>query len=255
MKRYFITVIMPACNEEGNILDAIESTFRAFDKSGINGEIIVINDGSKDKTPELVNGFIATSSKKVSLINHNTSQGVGACFWDGVLKTEGEIICMIPGDNETYADEIFRYLKLLEDVDIVVPFVYNKEVRTRFRNCFTYVCRTILNLTFGTSFNYTNGTILYRRSILNSLDYRCKSPFFQADILIRLAKRGYLFAEVPYKLGVRNTGRSKIISFFPVLKVIRDYFRLVGDVYIFKKEQLKRGIFIRDSVSYDRYTN
>ena len=58
MEKVFVSIVMPALNEEKNILAAINNTLKSFDDYGINGEIIVINDGSTDNTRYLVEDLI-----------------------------------------------------------------------------------------------------------------------------------------------------------------------------------------------------
>lgn len=231
-----ITVVMPSLDEERNISLAISNTLKAFDDYGISGEIIIVNDGSKDKTEELVE-YIAKKDSRISLLNHDSPRGIGASYWDGVDAARGEIVTWIPGDNENDPWEIFRYHKLLEHVDIVVPFIFNKEVRSIFRNGLSFIYRFIINTTFGVNFNYTNGTILFRKSLLKELNQRSYSFFFQTDILIRTVKKGYLFAEVPYRLGMRKDGISKAVSFPSLMKVIEGYLRLVKDHYFIRKQK------------------
>lgn len=228
-----ISVLMPALNEAKNIEAAITNTLAAFDSTGINGELIVINDGSTDDTPAFM-CKAAAANKRVLLLDHKTPQGIGASFWDGVDKASGDVVVLLPGDNENDPWEIFRYYRLLEHVDVVIPFLYNKEVRSLFRNALSLAYRFIINTTFLVYFNYTNGTVLYRKSILKELPCRSTGFFFQTDILIRLVKGGYLFAEVPYRLGLRKSGVSKAVSFPSLLQVIKGYSRLVKDQYLKK---------------------
>lgn len=240
-----VSVIMPALNEEKNILLAIENALKAFKECGITGEIIVINDGSKDRTRGIVEDFLQ-SDKRVRILNHSKPQGIGASFWDGVDNAYGASIVLLPGDNENDPWEIFRYFRLLEQVDIVIPFVFNKEVRSIFRNILSFVYRFIINSTFLVNFNYTNGTALYRRSMLKELDFRSTGFFFQTDILVRTVKKGYLFAEVPYRLGLRKDGISKAVSFPSLFKVVKGYLRLVRDFY-FTKSLKANEVFSADS--------
>lgn len=229
-----ISVIVPALNEEKNILNAINNTLKAFDDFNINGEIIVINDGSTDKTEELVNEIIKKDSR-IKMFKHKLPQGIGASFWDGVDSAMGEAVVMLPGDNENEPREILRYYKLLQDVDIVVPFILNKkEARSFSRNILSSIYLFIINTTFSLNFNYANGTVLYRKSILKELGSRNKGFFYQTDILVRLVKKGYLFAEVPCRIALRKEGISKAVNFSSLLTVIKGYMRLVKDFY-FKK--------------------
>ncbi len=242
-----LTVVMPALNEEKNIAAAINNALKAFSKFNIDGEIIIVNDGSTDKTENIVKN-IMQKDKHVRQLKHEAPKGIGASFWDGVDNAKGEIIVMLPGDNENDPLEILRYYRMLEHVDIVIPFVYNKRVRSLFRNILSYLYRFIINTTFLVNFNYTNGTILYRKSMLKELDYRSNSFFFQTDILIRTVKKGYLFAEVPYRIDLRKEGISKAVTFPSLMKVMKGYLRLVRDQY-FRHNHKDNISFTQDSLT------
>ena len=247
-----ISVIMPSLNEEANVAMAMSDTLAAFDDFGIEGELIVVNDGSTDRTPDIIAERMQRDGR-VRTINHATPQGIGASFWDGVDMATGDIVCMFPGDNENDPWESLRYFDLLGHVDMVIPFVFNKQVRSLFRNALSFLYRFIINTTFLVNFNYTNGTVLYRRSMLKELEYRSKGFFFQTDILVRTARRGYLFAEVPYRLGMRSSGKSKAVTFPSLMKVMRGYARLVRDTYFSKESRIDRS-FSSDSQSARRHS-
>ncbi len=246
-----VSVIMPALNEELNISEAISATLEAFDSFKINGEIIVINDGSSDRTQALIEQKTKENPVQVRIIQHNKPKGIDVCFWEGVEHASTDTIVMIPGDNENDPIEVLRYYRLLEHVDIVIPFIFNREVRPLFRNILSFLFRFIINTTFLVNFNYTNGAILYRKSILKELNCRFNGFFFQTDILIRLVKRGYLFAEVPYKLGMRKKGVSKAVTFPSLYQVIKGYLELLKDYYFSKgKEEIRA--FPSDSLTAAR---
>ena len=211
--RCFISIIMPALNEEDHIAAAVTDTLRAFDALGLEAELIVVNDGSTDRTAE---------------------------------------ICadLMKGDeNDPW--ETLRYCNLLEHVDIVIPFVFNRQVRPIHRNMLSFVYRFIINTTFLVNLNYTNGTVIYRKSILEQLPFRSEGFFYQTDILIRTVKRGYLFAEVPYRLRTRKSGDSKAVSFPSFLRVVQGYVRLIKDIY--HKKHGVRGEFAQGTQSAARH--
>lgn len=249
-----VSIIMPALNEEKSIRQAVTNTLNAFRDFCTEGEVLVVDDGSKDGTSSLVKEIIAKEGDRVRLLRHEAPQGIGKSFWDGVDQAKYEIVAMFPGDNENDPWESLRYLNLLNHVDLVIPFVFNRHTRPFLRNALSYLFRLIVNSTFLVSFNYTNGTILYRRTILRNLHFHSQGFFFQTDILIRLVKQGYLFAEVPYRVGMRKSGVSKAISWPSFLSVARGYIRLVRDMYFFndkrKKEYRK---FSEDSMSEKRH--
>lgn len=248
-----LSIIIPALDEEKNIEAAIDSVLIALKDFKIFGEVIVVNDGSTDKTRLLVEGKIKQSPQTIKIINHSSPQGIGASFWDGVDKALGETVVMLPGDNENDPNEILRYYCLMKEVDIVVPFVFNKEVRPFIRRLLSSLYHFIIKMSFSFDLRYTNGTSLYRRSLLKELNHRSIGFFFQADILVRLIKKGYLFAEVPYKLSSRHSGSSKAMKISSLSCLIKEYLCLFRD-YHFKKKLMLKGGFSVDSATYIRKT-
>jgi len=231
-----ISIIMPALNEEENVGSAIESSLKVFDDYDIHGEIVVVNDGSTDRTQEIIEQY-SRKDPRVRFLKHDSPHGFGGSFWDGVDNARGETVVCLPGDNENDPWEILRYFHLTEHVDIVIPFIFNKTVRSFYRNTLSFIYRFIVNTTFGTNLNYTNGTVLYRKAVLKELEYRSHSFFFQTDILIRLIRRGYLFAEVPQRLDVRESGESKALSFPSLIQVIKGYMKLMKDLNLGNKKE------------------
>ncbi|MCX6348340.1 MAG: glycosyltransferase family 2 protein [Candidatus Aureabacteria bacterium] len=226
-----LSIIMPALNEEGDIESALRRTLESFVRFGVRGEVVVVNDGSTDSTPRRVEEMMAKEGKgRVRMIRHETPRGVGASFRDGLREAKGEVVAFMPGDDENDPSEIIRYLPLMKEVDLVVPFVFNRSVRAPARNLLSLLYRTIVNLSFGVNFNYTNGTVLYRRSLLAARPNTSDGFFFQTENVVRAARKGYLCAEVPYRLDARRGGGSKAVSWKSLQAVSRDFLRLFGEI-------------------------
>ena len=202
-----ISIIIPALNEEENIVQAIENVEKALKEINETGEIIVINDGSSDNTSKLVLDKIRNNSC-IRIINHEVTKGIGASVWHGIMESKGEIITWMPGDAENDAFETLRYHTLMDDVDIVIPFIYNKEVRTKTRRILSKMYKGIINLSFGMLLNYMNGAAMFRKSILRDFNLQNTGFFFQTELLIKSIKKGYLYAEVPCALKKREKGHS-----------------------------------------------
>jgi glycosyltransferase involved in cell wall biosynthesis len=233
MTKYKISVVMPSLNEEANLDEAVRNVIDGYNIFGINGQIVIVNDGSKDNT-----GKIATALSQeypfIKVLHHENPQGIGASFWDGVWNSDGEIVAMIPGDGENDATETLRYLPLMDHVDIVIPFVYNKAVRSWKRRLLSVLYRGIINMSFGMSLNYMNGTVMYRKSILKDIVLNGKGFFYQTELLIKTIRKGYLFAEVPYALSQRGGGASKATGLKSLKKVMKAYLAALADVYLLK---------------------
>jgi len=208
----------------------VQNVLESYQRFGINGEVVIVNDGSTDGTGALAEAF-RRQNPAVQVIHHATPQGIGGSFWDGVQAARGDVVVMIPGDGENDAAEILRYLPLMDQVDMVVPYVFNRQVRSWFRRKLSNLYRGIINITFGTTLNYMNGTVLYRTCILKDQELKAKGFFYQTELLMKCIRRGYLYAEVPYALLQRAAGRSKATSFKSLRAVMKAYVSLFGELY------------------------
>jgi len=254
-KPYSLSVVMPALNEENNIRDAVGSTLAAFAKHRVDGEMIVVNDGSTDNTKAIVESIIK-ENPCVRIINHSSPMGIGYSFYDGVCKSNKDIVVLFPGDNETIPDDALAYIRLMDQVDIIIPFIHNIEIRNRARRVISAIYRFIINVSFGINLNYTNGTVFYRRAILENIDLKSYGFFYQAELLVRLIRKGYLFAEVPNFLSKRSFGKSKAITLKSLIQVMQSYMQLVYSIHVKRSDSYRHPSLLDPrSVSYKKYAS
>jgi glycosyltransferase involved in cell wall biosynthesis len=228
-----LSVVVPSLNEEKNVEKAIRNIFSSAQRCSVSCEVIAINDGSTDNTRNIIESLIQ-SGLPILLINHDRPKGIGYSFWEGTQHSKGEVVTWMPGDGENDAAEIMIYMDLMQHVDIIVPFIFNREVRSKFRRVLSMVYRSIINISFGLNLNYTNGTVLYRKSVLKTVDLKNFGFFYQAEMLIRLIRNGYLFAEVPCGLSVRTSGSSQAISFKSLRKVVTGYIQTMFEIHFMR---------------------
>ena len=245
-----ISVVMPALNEEANVERAVRETFAAFENLGITGEVVLVNDGSVDRTGEIC-AQLKMNFPHLHIITHRVPHGIGGSFWEGAHAASGDVVTMLPGDGENEPTEILRYLPLMQEVDIVVPFVYNVEVRGRRRRWVSRSYKAIINLSFGTLLNYMNGTVMYRKTVLQSLNLNSRGFFYQTELLIKAIRMGFLYAEVPYALGTRTTGKSKALTLQSLFKLSKDYLLTVYSVYFVNRKKPKE--YPAQSVTSERH--
>jgi hypothetical protein len=93
-----------------------------------------------------------------------------------------------------------------------------------------------MNLTFAVSLQYLNGTVLYRRAILDGITIRNSGFFYQAELLIKTIRKNFRFVEVPYLQQRRIDGRPKSITLKSLLPVLRGYFSLINELCFLQKD-------------------
>jgi polyisoprenyl-phosphate glycosyltransferase len=109
-----ISIIIPAYNEEAAISSVIQDIRQAMQKAELAYEILVVDDGSTDRTAE-----ISRSEKARLLLMHRRS-GVGAARTRGLRDAKGQVIVMIDGDGTYPAEEIPRLVRELDGCDMVI---------------------------------------------------------------------------------------------------------------------------------------
>jgi glycosyltransferase involved in cell wall biosynthesis len=233
-----LSVIVPALNEEMSLSSTISDLIKVLAGASIDWEIILVNDGSSDRTPSIAEQ-LAKDNPGVRLIHHDRPMGIGACFRDGIEKSTKEAVTWFPGDGENNPYELIKYLSLIEKVAIVVPFVVNRDVRPWARRLVSKLYLMIVNASFGTMFNYTTGNVIYRRNVFDVVKFKANGFIYQTECLVRSVRAGFTFAEVPVLLGRRNHGHSKILTFRSVMTQIFAFSRLFIDIYFTRNNRVK----------------
>lgn len=233
-KEIFLSLIVPVYNEERSIekclLDLNDYLSNYCD---FIYEIVVVNDGSVDKSSQILNSI--SSKYKFNLINKLENKGLGSAFWTGVENSKGKFITMVPGDGELNFKNL-SYSNLLNFTDCIIVYPVDTRGRAFIRNFISLIFRQIINTTFRTNFHYTNGTNFYNREKLLKLE-RNNSFLYQVSILIEWTRKyQYTFVEAPmYPVLKRDGGRSNAFKLKNVYRLIREYFKLIIKFY-FKKE-------------------
>ena len=235
-KTISITVVVPALNEEKNIGSTVQGIFRVCHRMKISAEVIAVDDGSWDRTPQILQQ-LQKRYPKLQIVSNERPSGIGGAFLAGAARARCEAVVMIPGDNENRVEDILAFLDLMQKVDIIVPFVHNSELRNLRRRFISSLYRFIISFSFGTNLNYYNGTVIYRTRLLHALKIRSTGFFYQAETLIRALRRGARFAEVPVLLQTRRHGRSKAVTLKSLRAVMLDFMSLFWDIHFRRVEQ------------------
>src|SRR4051794_11625766 len=99
-KKPTLTVVMPALNEEANLAAAVQTTLTAIRDRVDDYEIIVVNDGSSDRTGAVADG-IAKENPHVRVIHNPRPRNLGGIYRQAIAAARFEYIVMVPGDNES----------------------------------------------------------------------------------------------------------------------------------------------------------
>jgi glycosyltransferase involved in cell wall biosynthesis len=110
MRKKLISYIFPIFNEEGNLELLYKTVSKLLETNKhYDYELLFVNDGSKDKTAEVVKK-IAPNSRNLKLIDNQVNKGKGGVVRDGMLAATGDIRLFMDADNSTKVDEIIKFI-------------------------------------------------------------------------------------------------------------------------------------------------
>jgi glycosyltransferase involved in cell wall biosynthesis len=229
-RRPLLTIVIPALNEEGSIGDTIERCLAARDHICQLGhvrdiEIIVINDGSTDRTAEIA-GSIAEREPSVSLINFSTNRGYGAALKEGFRNANGELVAFLDADGTCDPRYFANLCAALHDfrAAIALGSRLNKGSQMPFIRKFgNMLYAGLLGLLSGREVTDTaSGMRVIRRDVLPELYPLPDGLHFTPAMSARALLNDLRIVEVPMPYAER-VGRSK-------LRIFTDGVRFLGTI-------------------------
>jgi dolichol-phosphate mannosyltransferase len=219
-----ILVVLPAYNEEENIGDLLNQIkFALEEDSKTSYKVYVVNDGSRDKTEEIVRSMSA--EMPIELIVHEVNQGLGATIRDGLYKAvndsnQNDIIITMDADATHNPGLILRLMRMIiEGHDVVIASRFQPGARVIglawYRKLLSIAASIIFRITYpikGVK-DYTCGYRAIRADVLKSAMAEYGDRFFDqdgfqalVDILLKLRRRKLLFGETPLILRYDQKG-------------------------------------------------
>lgn len=216
-----ISVILPVYNEEKCISNTFASVVK-FAKSQPNYDFVFVDDGSTDKTKEILETKIKIfSSLNISLISYQPHSGKGYAVKTGVLYANGDYICFLDGDLAYSLDHIDKIVAKLTDFDIVIGCrTLTKEQGNGFGftrklagKIFNIISRQVLNLKFT---DMQAGIKGFNKHAAKDLFKSQKMPGFAFDVeLIYLGKKkGYTIGEIPAIVSKKHLKKDSKVNLF-----------------------------------------
>lgn len=211
-----VSVIVPMYNEEANVSTTLSRISSAFRMLGGDWEIVVVDDGSTDRTALSVMSF-AEQEPCVRLISYFPNRGRGWALRQGFEASKKEIIITADADlsySEEYLLAMAQILQAHPEVDIVVASPYTQggavENVPFFRLWISKLGNKILGFALKRGLATVTGMVRgYRRKVLETLELESEGKEIHLEILSRALGMGYRVVEMPAVLKARRLGKSK----------------------------------------------
>ena len=236
-----LTFFFPAFNEEENVAETVR---RAIEEIGplVDGsiEVLVVDDGSTDRTPELADALAADDSRV--RVHHQENRGYGGALRAGFANARGELIGFSDGDLQFDLREFSRLLDRLADGSRPVDAVIGWRMKRRDPPHRIFIAKTynaIVSVLFGLRVRDIDCAMkLFRREVFDGLRLETDSPFLSAELLIKLRARGERMAQVGVTHYPRAAGTNTGASFRKILRTFRDIGKLRWALWTRRSEVL-----------------
>jgi len=220
-----LSVLVPVLNEERNLAPTVHTLLEALSETVGLYEIIVVNDGSTDRTGEVAEQLAATHHC-VKVVHEGRTRGIGHAYMQGYKEATCNYFVYIPGDN-TWPVASCRTLFLqLGRAHIVTSYASNPSVRSLGRRILSTVYTRFLNMIFGRKMRYYNGLNIYPVNFLRSQQGISFGFGFQAEVLLKALAAKLSYVEIGLEIDERAAGGSKAISVRNLTSVITTIIRL-----------------------------
>ncbi len=231
MKPKSISFVLPAYNEEENIEKAVRAVVQAAEGLDLEAyEVIVVNDGSADRTHEILER-LREENPHVRPIHHPQNIGYADALKTGFTSAMLPLVFYTDSDLQFDVKEVKNLLPAIEDYDIVCGFrIYRYDPLTRLFLAWGYnlVARTIFRLRVR---DIDCAFKLFRREVFDVIEIRSKKFFVDTEVLAKARHHGFRMTEIGVRHYPRVGGRSTVRPSH-IISTLRELAKMWLEIYM-----------------------
>src|SRR3954469_21148197 len=204
-----LSVVLPCLNEEEAVGAVIDQAWQGIDSSGTDGEVIVVDNGSTDRSPQI-------AAEHRARVVHEPRKGYGSAYLRGLAEARGEIIVMADADGTYPLEDLRPFVAAIEDgADMALGSRFQGEIKRgampwKHRWIGNPVLTAVLNVFFGVRVSDAHcGLRAIRRSVVPRLQLHATGMEFASEMILKAAKRGLRVDDIPIEYRPR-IGESKL---------------------------------------------
>jgi len=228
-KELSVSIIIPMHNEEENVERIIHSSENILSQIAVDWEIIVVESGSTDNTWKKISESVS-SGKRIRAFRQDKKEGMGSALRLGYSKSTKDLICHLEADSPFEMVNFKKAIPILLENDCVIGYRVGKKMQnykwsyynmnklgTLLRAVFHVGYNLLLRAIFGLIVRDVNFSFkIFKRKHIQSMDLISNGWFIDAEILLKLKKRGILPIEMPVEYIDRTKGKSTVSILDPI---------------------------------------
>lgn len=221
-----LSIFFPAYNEEGNIATTIIDARDAAKKITKTYEIIVVDDGSTDRTDEVVEE-LSRHDKNIKLLKHKKNKGYGAAVKTGLKACKYDWIFFTDSDGQFHYDELVKFVSGRDKADLIIG--YRKKRMDPFHRVF--VAQVLLKLWNFVLFGLTVRDVdcafkLFKREVRDTVKLDTESAITVTEFIVKAKALGFKIIQLPVHHYARKFGEQSGGNWRVIAKAARESFSL-----------------------------
>jgi len=234
MRKLSLSVFFPCYNEEANVERTTLAALATCQAMTDDFEIIIVNDGSKDRTGELADK-LAAEHEPVRAVHNRRNRGYGGALQTGFRNATKEWVFYTDGDGQFDFKEMFKLLPVLDGHDIVSGFRIDRSdplVRRINGWGWTLLC----NMLLGTKLRDIDCAFkLFPRKLFDEITMRSEGALIDAEILAKASHRGYRIGQVGIHHYPRKAGQQTGANLLVIIRAFKELLLLRKHILAEKK--------------------
>ena len=235
-----LSIFFPAYNDSGTIASLVITALRTARELTPDHEVIVVNDGSADKTAEILDEF-ARTYPQVRVVHHETNRGYGGALRSGFASATRDLIFYTDGDAQYDPAEMeVLWRRFDESVDLVNGYKISRSDPMH-RIVIGRVYHHTVKILFGLTVRDVDCDFrMMRRSIFEKVHLEKNSGVICLEMMKKITDAGFRIAEVPVHHYHRAYGKSQFFNFKRLFRTAIDVFKLWFALVV-RRDHLKAG--------------
>lgn len=224
-----LTVFFPCHNEEGNVERVTLEAILACQRFATDYEVIIVNDGSKDRTGEIADR-LAAEHDCVRVIHNETNLGYGGALQAGYRAATKEYVFYTDGDGQFDLKEIDRVLVLRDKFDIVSAYRINRQDSTM-RKLNAFCWGSLVNFLFNLRIKDVDCAFkLLPRRLFDQIDMHSTGALIDTEVLAKARRLEYSIGQVGVNHYPRTVGTQSGANIKVIFRAFRELFRLYRQI-------------------------
>ncbi|MDO8619223.1 MAG: glycosyltransferase [Candidatus Daviesbacteria bacterium] len=225
-----LSVFFPAYNEAENIENTVVGAVKVLEDLKLDYEVIVVDDGSKDATVEIVRN-LSNKNSQIRLVSHEKNLGYGSALKTGFKEAKYDWVAFTDSDGQFDFTEIEKFLEKTDEAEVILGYRLNR-ADTFIRKVFTFGWSTLANIFLSLNVkDYSCGFKLIKKEAFEKVQPLVgEEKVTQIELLVKARRKGYKFAEVGVHHFPRRFGTPTGAKISVVVKSIFDLFKLWWEI-------------------------